>query len=211
MVTHPHQLSTIWLADEPDSWRLGGFTVDGSCTTIGSTVVQLGDSSAPGSGIAALSIDDLDLDTLDGIELRPGSDPPDLDRAAQHQNHVTHMDHLVVMTPDCDRTTGVLAGAGIEARRVRRFETKDGAKRQTFFWLGDVILELVGPDDASGDDPATAWGLALTSSDLEAASTALEDRLGDVTDAVQRGRQIATLRTRDIGISTAIAFLSEHS
>ena len=40
--------------------------------------------------------------------------------------------------------------------------------RQTFFRLGPVILELVGPPQPDGDGPARFWGIAFTVADLDA-------------------------------------------
>jgi hypothetical protein len=79
---------------------------------------------------------------------------------------------------------------------------------QRFFRLGEVILELVGTPGAHGEGPATFWGLALTVDDLDAAATHLGERLGPVTDAVQRGRRIATLRHEAVGLHVPIAFLT---
>jgi hypothetical protein len=83
-------------------------------------------------------------------------------------------------------------------------------RRQTFFWLGDVILELVGADEPEGDGPSKVWGLALTCSDLDATAATLGDKCGDPKPAVQRGRRIATLRTSALGISIPIALMSPH-
>ena len=84
--------------------------------------------------------------------------------------------------------------------------------RQTFFWAGDVILELVGPDEGEPvtDEPTSIFGLALVSADLAATATALGDLLGTPKDAVQPGRQIAGLRNRAVGIALPIAVMSPH-
>jgi hypothetical protein len=71
-----------------------------------------------------------------------------------------------------------------------------------------VILELVGPQEA-GPGPASLWGLTFAVDDLEATAEFLGDRVGRVKDAVQPGRRITTLRGKEIGISPAIAFMSE--
>jgi hypothetical protein len=71
-----------------------------------------------------------------------------------------------------------------------------------------VILELIGQSGDHGAGPATFWGLALTVDDIEATAALLGDDLGPVTDAVQPGRRIATLRHEALGIPVPIAFLS---
>jgi len=116
------------------------------------------------------------------------------------------IDHVVVTTPDLDRTVEALAAVGLEARRTR----EAGTMRQVFFRLGDrggPILELVGPPVPSGDGPARFFGLALTTADLDATARQLGDRLGWAKDAVQPGRRIATLRTT-AGLTTSVAFMT---
>ncbi|MEM8708233.1 MAG: glyoxalase, partial [Actinomycetota bacterium] len=120
-------------------------------------------------------------------------------------------DHLVAMSPAIDRTSDALVAAGLDRRRTRRFEVAGEPRRQDFFWLGDVILELVGVDGAAGEGPAGFWGLALECGDLDLAAEQMGETLGPVKDAVQPGRRIATVRTKALGISVPIALMSPHS
>ena len=84
--------------------------------------------------------------------------------------------------------------------------------RQTFFRMGEVILELIGPDTsrwrAPAERPAGFFGLAYTVRDLDATAALLADHIGNVKDAVQPGRRITTLRHKDFGMSVATAFMS---
>ena len=80
--------------------------------------------------------------------------------------------------------------------------------QQVFFRAGEVILEMVGPVEPNGDGPAGFYGLAVNVDDLDATKAHLGDRCTDPKDAVQPGRRIATLKTRDLGIATAIAFMT---
>ena len=57
---------------------------------------------------------------------------------------------------------------------------------------------------------AALWGLALTCDDLDRAKDTLGGMLSDPKTAVQPGRRIATLRTRDLDISAPIVLLSPH-
>jgi hypothetical protein len=50
--------------------------------------------------------------------------------------------------------------------------------------------------------------LAYTVQDLDATARLLGENLGRVKDAVQPGRQIATLRHKEFGMSVATAFMS---
>ncbi|MDH3706378.1 MAG: VOC family protein [Acidimicrobiia bacterium] len=202
-----YQLTEVRVGDDASSWEAAGFTVRDDQVVIGSTaIVPVG---AEGDrGILSISAAAMAAGSLDGIDVvdRRAPVPP----APDHRNGVTAWDHLVVMTPDADRTTAAFEQTGLEARRVRTFEVGDTTRRQTFFWLGDVILELVGPDQSQGDGPATAWGVALTCPDLDASVAWLGERCGAAKDAVQPGRRIATVRTRDLDISVPVALMTPH-
>jgi len=117
------------------------------------------------------------------------------------------VDHLVVMSPDPDRTTKALAAHGVEPRRQRHTDQYGPPFTQTFFRLGRPILELIGPATPAGSEPARFYGVAFTVDDLDATAALLGDRLGRVKEAVQPGRRIATLR-REAGAGIPLAFMS---
>jgi hypothetical protein len=143
---------------------------------------------------------------LDGLPTTRGPLPAPADPVV-HPNGVVSLDHVVVLSPDVDRTTGALAAAGVELRRVR----PAGPDRvQHFFRLGEAILELVGPARPDGHGPARLWGLAFTVSDLDATAAALGEAVSAPRTAVQPGRRIATLRHRDLDVSVPVAFLSRR-
>jgi hypothetical protein len=123
---------------------------------------------------------------------------------AAHPNGVTHIDHLVVLTPALDRTTAALEGIGVERKRVREVETDDGPLRQGFFRFGEVILEVVAHPKVE-DGPARFWGITFGVEDLDACASLLGDRLGSIRDAVQPGRRIATIRgSARLGLPVAL-------
>jgi len=202
-----HQLSEIRVGDDPASWEAAGFDVRDGEIVIGSTAIVLGGADGE-RGITAVSIQGVPAESLDGLEVVERSAP--VPAAPDHANGVTSWDHLVVMTPDADRTTGCFEAAGLEARRIRTFDVGDVTQRQTFFWLGAVILELVGGHHTHGDGAASPWGIALTCPDLDSSVAWLGERCGAAKDAVQSGRRIATVRTRDLDISVPIALMSPH-
>jgi hypothetical protein len=204
------------VGDPPEAWVDAGFAVDpdGVCR-IGSVGVRL--DPEQGRGIRRWSLRGIDGDTVvDGIPTaasdagaEPGRPP------AIHPNGVLRIDHLVVASSDGDRTAGALTALGLEARRTRDDDTSYGMPmRQTFFRLGEVILELIAPQQAlDGSAPgarpgARFYGLALDVEDLDALAGRYGAGLGRVKDAVQPGRRIATLRHRDVGLSAAIAFMT---
>jgi hypothetical protein len=129
-----------------------------------------------------------------------------------HPNGVMSIDHLVAMTPDLDRTAGVLRAGGFDFRRLREGPTPGGSERQAFFRMGEVILEVVEAPAgtklaAVRHGPARLWGISFLVPDLEAAAAVLGDRLGIPHAAVQPGRRIATLR-REAGLGPAVAFIT---
>jgi len=195
------RLVALAVADEPVAWQDAGFAVDdaGRCW-LGDVSVTL--TPGTGKGVTGWSVEGIDrpVDGLPTIDLQP---PEPVEAAALHPNGATAIDHVVVTTPDLDRTVAALEATGLEARRTR----DAGRIRQVFFRLGEPVLEVVGPPEPSGDGPARFFGLALTVADLDATAAALGDALGEVKDAVQTGRRIATLR-RSAGYTTALAFMS---
>ncbi len=220
MGTERNPLVEIEIGDDPITWASLGFLVgDDDVARVGHVGIHLvgaGDKRGRGilgwtlaTGAPAGDIDGLPTDhavaTDDGAGARGApaarSGAP---ASAPHPNGVVAIDHLVVMTPDLDRTTEALGAVGLEARRTRE---AGGGRRQRFFRLGEVILEVVGPVEPAGDGPATFWGLALTVDDIDATATHLAGRIGTPRAAVQDGRRIATLRTGD-ELSVPIAVMS---
>jgi hypothetical protein len=212
MGSAPGSLVEIEIGDDPAAWAALGFAVsDDGVARVGHVDLRLvGAHDKRGRGIVGWTLDaaapagDVDgLPTVDAAT-RPGAD----DRAAappvDHPNGVVGIDHLVVMTPDLDRTTEALGAAGIEARRTRE---AGGGRQQRFFRLGEVILEVVGPATPAGEGPASFWGLALTVADIDATAAYLVGRIVEPKAAVQAARRIATLRPGD-EVSVPIAVMS---
>src|SRR5918993_167696 len=185
----------VRVADDPSAWSAAGFTLDGGRP--GVTGWTLAGLPRPPPGGA-----------IDGLPTEAGEPGPPAGPHA-HPNGVTKVDHVVVTTPDLDRTTAALEALGIAARRTGDAGTgPDGiARRQRFFRLGEVILELVGPTTPTGDGPARFWGLAHEVADLDATAALLGDALTAPRDAVQAGRRIASLR-RTAGVAVPTAFLT---
>lgn len=206
-------IDELRVADPPAAWASAGFAVEDAACRVGSVRIRLvGRAAGDGvvgwalRGVPESAYDELSTYGLDGIPTTVSHSAPD--EPGEHPIGATHLDHVVVMTPHLDRTRAALARLGIDERRVRDAEMGGAAVRQVFHRLGEVVLEVVGSPDARGDGPATIWGLTHCVRDLDAAAAYLGDRAGRVKDAVQPGRRITTLRTRDLGISVATALMS---
>jgi hypothetical protein len=113
------------------------------------------------------------------------------------------VDHVVITTPDFDRTAAALDRAGIPLSRianVRSATIPEGFRR-----LGPAILELVeNPGGRTG--PVAFWGLVIVVPDLGAPHPALAEHLSEPRPAVQPGRHIATL-DRGAGLTPRLAFM----
>lgn len=144
---------------------------------------------------------------IDGLptDLEQGEAPVEL--AVRHPNTAVRIDHLVVFTPELKRTVAALEGAGVSLRRLREPDEPGPPVRQAFFRLGEVICEVV-ENPRAPDGPATFWGLTFAVADLDRCAALLGDGMGEIHDAVQPGRRIATAR-RDAGLGVPVAFIDE--
>jgi hypothetical protein len=192
------ELAALQVADTPEAWSALGFSVspDG-VVVLGGVELWL---DAAGRGITGWTLRRITLNhDVDGLPTGTTADPP----APQsgHPNGALGLDHVVVTTPDFDRTARALEDAGIALRRVRQA----GEIRQGFRRLGPAILEIVeAPKLPPG--PARFWGLVVIVADLVGIRARLAPHVSEIRDAVQPGRQIATLSS-GAGLSPRIAFM----
>lgn len=192
--------------DPPELWRSLGFAVQGDRCRIGGVDIVL--DPAVGKGIRrwALAGGTTTPPAIDGLPTE-WVDGRGEATTLGHENGVVGIDHIVVLSPDVDRTVDTLAAVGFEPKRERLTDTYGSPMRQVFFRAGEVILELVGGQTATGDGGVRVFGLALTTGDLDATAAYLGARLHPPKDAVQPGRRIATL-DRAAGSTVALAFMS---
>jgi hypothetical protein len=204
-------LDELTLADDPDNWVALGFTVVDGCCQLGAVRLRLAGRQA-GDGLIGWSLRGVAAVELDGLPTT-GSIAPVGASAPAHPNGVRAIDHVVVMSPELDRTVRALEHAGLDLRRIREQPTPGGAPRQAFFRLGAEILEVVQePPDAverggGSARPARFWGLALVVDELERAVEGLGPHAGSIRPAVQPGRRIAPLR-RSAGLAIPVALMS---
>lgn len=208
------------VADERDAWESAGFTVDGDLVHLGSTAVRLTGRDGLGTGITGwilAGVPDPGRPDLDGLPTLFQREAPDDEGPVgpAHPNGVTGLDHIVVFSPDLDRTIAAFDTIQLSCRRVRRAGTEDAPLQQAFFRCGPVIIEVVGPTAGSGETaeeaPATWYGLAMDAEDLDVTARLLGDGVGRIKQAVQRGRRITTFRHKSFDISTTLAAMDDHA
>jgi hypothetical protein len=193
-------LEELEIADQPADWGALGFEVeDGVCAVSTVRLRLLG--KGPRRGIVGWTLGDADA----------APEPP-APRGAPHPNGVVAIDHVVMLSPDLDRTVEDLREDGFDLRRMREGETPGGSTRQAFFRAGEPILEVVQAPEGTSvardpAGPARLWGISFTVEDMERTASALGELLGRPRDAVQPGRKIATLRP-EAGLGPAIAFMT---
>ncbi len=224
------ELAALAVADRPGRWRALGFAVRDDRVVVGAIEVRLG---GEGRGITGWTLRGVVADrgpdrrrhpglgsvskhrVLDGLTTCITSAPaPDV---GQHPNRAMGIDHVVVVTPDFDRTSVALERAAMPLRRVQPDDagaahpgeagSRAGGFRQGFRRLGPTVLELV---EAPSADAVAFWGLVIVVPDLQAPGEWLAPHLDHVRDAVQPGRHIATLG-RGAGLSTRVAFMDPDS
>ena len=210
--TIPPEVVALRVAESPGAWAGAGFAVDddGRCRIGGVTLDLIGPDA--GQAVVGWSLRHLPegaADALDGFPTASSDAPPAM--PADHPCGVTAVDHVVLLTDDLARTIEGAARVGLTPRRWRDHALPDGTPvRQTFFVVGELVLELVAPAERP-DRPRTgvrSFGVALVCPDLGVARAALGPRLGSDRPAVQPGRRIATVRHRDLGLSTPIALMT---
>lgn len=204
-------LAALTLAADAEPWRAAGFAVADDAVTAGTVRIELAGQAA-GRRIVSWALHGLRSTELDGLPTSMAGGAPAADRAPAHPCGAVRLDHVVAFSPDLGRTVSVLEAAGLDLRRVREGPTAGGALRQAFFRVGAEILEVVEhppgtPAAADIGAPARFWGLAFLVEDLDASARVLGPVLGEVRDAIQPGRRIATVR-REAGLGLPVALIS---
>jgi hypothetical protein len=146
----------LQVADTAEAWERAGFAVaDGVCRIRRLRIRLLGPEA--GRGIVGWTLAGLPsgvrIREVDGIPTAVAARESDPPAKSAHPNGVTHLDHVVLMTPDLPRTVAALGEIALEPRRERDGELGGVAMRQVFYRLEDVIVEVVGPPEP-GEGPA---------------------------------------------------------
>jgi catechol 2,3-dioxygenase-like lactoylglutathione lyase family enzyme len=205
-------ISEITVADPPEAWAAAGFDVDADgCSQVGGVRLRFVGRDH-GKRILGWSLCGARAGSLDGGSITglttSAVEAPAEPATVSHTNGALYIDHVVILAPDLQKTVAAFEDIGLSSRGERTTDTYGAPMTQVFFRTGEVILEVIGSPETPGEGDAGFFGLAFTVADLDATKALLGDQLGDLKDAVQPGRQIATLRHRDLGMSVATALMS---
>jgi hypothetical protein len=214
------KVESLTIAGDPELWRSLGLTVlnDGTIPLFGTSLRVVAPASGalgsdnPETGIVSWALSGIPVPgpsesaavLIDGLPTEVVEEAPPV--FASHDMAASALDHVVVLTPDLERTSAAIEEAtGCELKRIREV----GSMRQGFHRIsrGGLIVELVErPDVPDGD--AAFWGLVLIVDDLDQVYSQLgPERVSAPKDAVQPGRQIATIRG-DVGLGLPVAFMT---
>jgi hypothetical protein len=175
---------------------------------IGEIALRIDEALPPGMHSWALTNIDSACMSIDGIPTTAavvGSRPGETE-SREFVLTPLGIDHVVVNTPDLERTSRALHEVtGAELKRIR--DAGNGV-RQGFHRLGDVIIEIVSaPSMAEGN--ASLWGFVLNVADVhEVAAYLGPDVLSPPKPAVQKNRLIATFRGA-VGLGVPVALMSD--
>lgn len=150
---------------------------------------------------------DGDVGRLEELAVPEGESPDDAHLGHGHPNRVCGIDHVVVSTPDFERTASALREAGLEELGRRSGEIGGLPVEQAFHRAGSCLLELVGRPGAGGDGAPSVWGITFVTEDLGLLPALEPPPVASIRDAVQPGRQIAVARA-GIDLPTRVAFMS---
>jgi hypothetical protein len=199
-------LVALELGVPPEAWADLGFAVDADARSrIGGVELALGAGRAGITRWSLRGVGPAD-DGIDGLQTTVVATPEAPVEPSAHPNGATAIDHVVVATPNHARTLQALAAVGLAVRAERDAGSAERPLRQAFLLTRQALVEVVGPPEPAGDEPASFWGLTVAVADLDATAALLGTRLGSVRDAVQPGRRIATVR-REAAAGLHLAFM----
>ena len=190
----------------PTGWEAIGihFSNENRCL-LADVSLRIDSTLAP--GLHAWSISEIDASTtqIDGIttSLATNVTAPQATPNSGFSLYVVGVDHVVINTPNLQRTSDALAQ--LTGAPLKRTRDAGNGVTQGFHKLGSVVVELVTmPSMPEG--PASLWGFVLNVQDLDGIAAHLgPDVLSPPKPAVQPGRRIATFRgAAALGVPVAL-------
>ena len=119
---------------------------------------------------------------------------------------VSHLDHLVINTPNPDRTVATY-GARLDLRLALDRTAEQWKTRFLFFRLGGLTLEIIHRLDTEHDPngPDVIWGITWETQDLDAAHARLTNAgitVSELRTGRKPGSRVFTVKSGTLGIPT---------
>lgn len=199
------RLVGLQIGDDAAAWRDVGFDVEGDRFTVGGVTVELTGETGQ-RGILAWSLEHPEPFSVDGLSHVERIEPGE---PTAHPNGARAVDHVVVTTPNVQRTTHALERLGIAPRRTVE-DVRGRGSVYRFFLLGTCVLDLIGPHEPSGNGFARFSGIAFAVEDVDHLARTVP-AAGEVREAAQPGRRVVTVDTQVAGTSPPLAFMTPRS
>ncbi len=203
-------IAELVIGGSTDPWAAIGihFSSDGRINA-GNTWLHCNTQMPPGLHSWVLCDAPQAVSSIDGLTTTYVDDVPALNLAStdaasdSFQLTIVGVDHVVVNTPDPQRTSDALVG--VTSAPLKRVRDAGNGVQQWFHRLGGVIVEIVSPPQTL-EGPAAFWGMVFTVDDLEAVFNHVgPDVLSPPKPAVQPGRKVATFRSAaGLGVPCAL-------
>ncbi len=125
-----------------------------------------------------------------------------------HPNGVTAIDHIVLLSPDLDRTVKALGAARCATAPGTAGRTRRPADPADLLPLrcGDHRGRRFAGHHRRG--PSSLWGITYLVTDIDETAAYFDGRTTRVKEAVQPGRRITTVHHQEFGMSVRTAMLS---
>ena len=200
-------LTQLDLPGEASRWKALGFSVPSGQLRIGQVDCRV-DASEASWGFTSADV------SISGISSIPRSlreTGETGSKSTAHANGASKIDHVVVVSDDPAGTRSQFESSGFVAKGERFVGEADAQRSQTFFWSGELLLELVGPAHGSAAEGPRAriWGVTFVVDELDRLEQAAGGLVNNPRAAVQSGRKIA-VAGEAAGIGMQIAFMTPH-
>jgi hypothetical protein len=199
------------IGDNTDSWVRAGFSVTRTGeVNFGNFVLQLIGINNNRGVIGWEFSEPIGSSILCDIPVTKAL-APTIPSSPQHPNGVVSVDHIVLKSENIMSTVEELGIIGLQPRRRNRDEKRN--LEYVFYKTNSTIIEVISPISVSNNLSAKGhilWGIAFTCPDIFATHRHLSTLTKLPWAAVQEGRSITTLNTKELDISIKVAFLSPH-
>ena len=195
-------IAELHVGDDPSAWERLGFCINENRSLIGRTEVVFSDGP---KGIHSWVLRN-SMPSQFGPIPTTFTENPVPNPSIAHPNGSIGFHHVVLMVPEFDIGKTALSNAGVHVEQGRPFGSTEKAMLRSAPKMGDIELELIGPESEDRSRHWQLWGLVVAVSDIDATSELLGDLLGQVKPAVQPHRRIATLK-KEAELGVAVAFL----